>query len=698
MFSWPTYPFLRIAVFFAFGIILVRLPWIPSFSHEVLFGVAAVLLITLFSTLLLRKWISKNSLGFFLMSVIVLLGSVRYQLSNEKEEIVAQQSDIYAAKAIQGMIVSDLVEKPKYLACDFRLEKLLLDSAVIGSDVLIKLYVRKDSLTGMNLAYGDRLWISGQPFRIPDPKNPTEFDYAAYMRDQNIYFQMFADADQVKVADEENGNPVMSAIYSVRHYFVSIINQSIGGENEKAIAMALLLGVKDGLDGEIKSAYSAAGAMHVLAVSGLHVGVVYLMLGWLMGIVRNPAVRRILLPLISLAVLWSYALLTGFSPSIFRAVTMFSVMIIGRSFTQHANIYNSLSISAFILLLVEPGLLLSVGFQLSFLAVLGIVYLHGRLFKLWQPKSVIMSWIWSISCVSIAAQVATAPISIYYFHQFPTYFLLSNLLVIPLAFVIMGLGMLLFLTSWIPGFGWIGKLLEFVIWLLNGFVRFIEDFRWSQLDWIYLSGLQTVLIYVIIFNIAAFFQMRKLRFAWYVCGALTANAILAILALFSQASEHKVILYSSKTVPLIDEINGLQSSLMALDTVPDLDLVRYQVEPYRLENHLHRIEHVDLLSERAIQIGGFGSMKVIQGEKYLFVQKRPQIELIKEKLQTDYLVISGNAFGRLENIQELFEFEVLVIDQTNSYGRSKSLINQASAKGLEAYSLYDGAVVIEANI
>ena len=222
---------------------------------------------------------------------------------------------------------------------------------------------------------------------------------------------------------------------------------------------------KDELDFEVKQAYAAAGAMHVLAVSGLHVGIIFLILNTLLAILDTSKKGRIVKAIILLISLWSYAMITGLSPSVLRAATMFSFVIMGTVLNRSSSIYNTLAASAFFILIINPNLLFEVGFQLSYVAVLGIVYLQPLIYKRIYTRWWLLDKVWAITAVSIAAQIATLPLTLFYFNQFPVYFMLSNLLVIPSAAVILILGILLFIASPIPFIS------ESIGWVLNKFIE-----------------------------------------------------------------------------------------------------------------------------------------------------------------------------------------------------------------------------------
>ncbi len=316
------------------------------------------------------------------------------------------------------------------------------------------------------LRYGTRLLVEGQPKRPTPPRNPSEFDYRQYLAHQHIYHRHrpaafrvvgYAPASWVQVWAED-----------IRRYSIETFRTYVRDQAAFGIASALVLGARDELDPTTRQDYTVAGATHILAVSGLHVGILYFIVAALLG--RHPR-RRGLRLVVLLVVLWGYALVTGLSPSVLRATTMFSVVAIAQALHRPTQIYNTLALSAFLLLLINPNLLFSVGFQLSYAAVLGIVYLQPRLASRWQPRHRVVRWAWELTCVSVAAQLATTPLSLHYFYAFPVYFWLSNLVAIPGAFLVLTGGLLLLVVGLWPVpevMAVLGPLYTGLVKLLNG--------------------------------------------------------------------------------------------------------------------------------------------------------------------------------------------------------------------------------------
>jgi competence protein ComEC len=323
-------------------------------------------------------------------------------------------------------------------------------------------------------AIGDKLLVIANPSEIPPPLNPHQFSYVRFMESQNVYRQVKLVSGSHKLFPEKT-NDIKVTIQRFRRNLLQKLDASPFGKEEKGIIEALVLGYRGAIDRDIYKAYAAAGAIHILAVSGLHVGIIYFLLQMLLrplGVTRH---RRALKIFILLITLWGYAAITGLSPSVTRAVTMFTFFGLAQLLNRPTNSMNTLFLSLFFLLIWNPKWLFHVGFQLSYSAVFFILWIHPKLFSLYHPKYYLDKLIWTIITVSLAAQLGVAPLSIYYFNQFPGLFLLSNLVILPFIGILVSTGLLIIVLlsmDLLPQ--WLAETYNFIISLLNDFVKWIS--------------------------------------------------------------------------------------------------------------------------------------------------------------------------------------------------------------------------------
>lgn len=389
----------------------------------------------------------------------------------------------------------------------------------------IILYLAKDSLA-KRLEPGNRIIFRGTPLPVPGPALPGGFDYQQYLARRGVYYQIYLKGDAWKLCPVQPPIGLKQWAAKARGKLLELLQKYGLQGREYAVASAILLGYSSVLDPETRQVYAGSGAMHVLCVSGLHVGIIYLFLSIILAPLTHLRKGRFLRSFISIIVIWGYALLTGLSASVIRAATMFSFLSIGQLAGRRTAIYNTLAASAFFILLFNPYLLYEIGFQLSYLAVLGIVSIQPGIYRLLNFKNFLLDKIWALMSVSVAAQLATGPLAAYYFHQFPAYFLLTNLWVIPVSFGVMFLGVLFFLTSWIPLLGsWTGWLLAWALRIMNGGVSFIESLPGAVVSALYPDTLFTVLLYLVLILAVSYFYFSQ---RWLLYAALVCVSVLAL--------------------------------------------------------------------------------------------------------------------------------------------------------------------------
>jgi competence protein ComEC len=427
-------------------------------------------------------------------------------------------------------------------------------------------YIEK-SPQALNLKYGDIILINGSFKPIKTNGNPEEFNYRDYLQKKQIYHQAYLKNNQWKKI-ENKANLIFKFTYSIRNYYAKLIDDSILKKHNKDVLKALLLGQKDDLDKETLRTFSSAGAMHVLAVSGLHVGIIMLMLMLILKPMKKFKHGKKVYVLLIVLCLWFYAFLTGLSPSVLRSALMFSFVVVGKEMERETSIYQSILVSAFILMIINPLVIFKVGFQLSYLAVLGIVYLQPKIYNLWYIKYKLLDYLWKITSVSIAAQIATFPLGLYYFHQFPNYFFISNLIVIPLAGGILGLGLGYLLFFKIPFVNdFILLLLDYFLSFLNYFVEKVEQLPYSILWGISITWYETIFIYIILLFVVFAFTLKKIKLLF--TALFFTICLIGVFMINSYHYEHQnqLIVYNVKNEVALDVFYGKDNFFIASDSL-----------------------------------------------------------------------------------------------------------------------------------
>ena len=542
---------------------------------------------------------------------------------------------------------------------------------------------------GSLLDYGDQLLIKGSPQLTTAPSNPGEFDFANYLVYNNIFHQQFI-GDQFEKVGESVPNPMMAMSFQLREECKQLLTAHIGDEAVRSVMLAIVLGIKDELDNELQSAFSASGAMHVLAVSGLHVGIIYAIILLVFKLIRlDPYKRRWIIALMSIALLWTYAFLTGLSPSVLRAVTMFSFVALARAMKRNGNIYNTLAASAFVLLCYNPYLIMSVGFQLSYLAVFGIVYLQPRFYRLITFRHSLLDKVWAITCVSLAAQLATAPLSMLYFHQFPSYFLISNLFIIPAAFVMLLMGLAMLIVSAIPVLGAaLGWLIIAFVNLVNTLVYWVRDLPGSTLEGIRITTGQTWLVYSVIICLVLLFYRKRFGYL------LTAMGFAVVFVVSQMAQRNDYLdsgsfrLLAVSNAAVTDFRFSTQSRLLADSAfMKDDGRRRFHFEPGRLMAGSNLSPEQDDLPIASATFMG-NPLVCFKGETFLFMKNSlPKRKQPDSPLKVDHLVLSHNAVRDLQQLQEHLDFDQLLIDGSNKGYITEKLVNQAKALDLKVHAV-----------
>jgi competence protein ComEC len=364
--------------------------------------------------------------------------------------------------------------------------------------------------------------------------------------------------------------------------------------------------------------------------------------------------------------LWIYAFVTGWSPSVLRAVMMFTFVALARPWKQSTNIYNTMAASAFCLLVYDPFFLMSVGFQLSYIAVFGIVFIHPHLYVLWEPQSRFWDETWKVTSVSVAAQIATIPISLYYFHQFPNYFLIANLLVIPASFVVLVAGLAVLPAAVVPFVASIvGFVLQWTIYIMNSIIVIIGSFPFAVVKNIYIDATQALLLAGMTLSVLLCLLMKNLRWLWIACCLAIGFSVIDWIHQIHVVDKSHITIYNINRKTTIDFISKGQ-----LLSYGDFDAFRMATNRVRL---------------------GAGASRPIafqsKGNNVLIVWQNMRVVIasgpIPANLDTDILILANNGFKNLPAIK----CKIIIIDSSNSPYFAERLLRQPRGEGVEVHSI-----------
>ncbi|WP_299096551.1 ComEC/Rec2 family competence protein [uncultured Winogradskyella sp.] len=497
---------IKLTVCLILGIIIAHY-FKPNFSTTILLSTGLV--VTVFGYyLFLRNKHSKQPLfGLISYFCMISLGINAYNFQNDKIS-QTHYSHLDSNDSIELTFKIKERLKPDLYNDKYIVSLISANNNEASGQLLIN--IKRDSISDA-LPVDAIIYTKSDLKDIQKPLNPHQFDYSKYLELRQVYSQIYLQQNQFLILSDQP-----TTIYGYADLFRSSINEKLINAGFKddvlSIINALLLGQKQTIDKSIYNNYVNSGTIHILAVSGLHVGILLLILNFIFRPLLLLKYGHVLRPIIIITILWLFAIVAGLSPSVTRAVTMFSVISFAMHLKRPTNIYNTLAISAFFLLLVKPVFLFEVGFQMSYLAVLGIVSIQPILYKLWQPKYWILDKPWQIFTVTLAAQAGVLPISLFYFHQFPGLFFISNLVVIPFLGLILGLGLLVISLAMI-GFLPIPivEIYSLIIEWLNGFIAWVAQFEDFLLRDIPFTLIQVLITYILIISVVQFYKLKTYK-------------------------------------------------------------------------------------------------------------------------------------------------------------------------------------------
>ncbi len=491
------FPFIRYLFFFGFGVLLY--PYISTAlsSSSILFSLIFIWLVYLILIIINQSrkvYTFRFAFPFLAYSLLFMMGlwlALDHDPHHHHEHIVHHP----ASRAYLAKVQHNDLAKPNSFANTLSLLFALDSLGAPQRRGNIRIYHRSPAPL-----QPDQMVLITSPYeRITSPQNPREFDYSAYMANEGIYHSQFV-GDNIQVLGE--GPPsIFGKMQDLRGRMLGTLSSWMKDRAAFEVASALLIGQKSSLSEEVGQAYASAGAMHVLAVSGLHVGIIYGFFLLFFKPAGMPVRARVLYLSIVILLIWAYALLTGMSASVMRAATMFTLMALAQMKSRTSSVFNALALSALILMVFKPNIIFAVGFQLSYAAMLGILILQPWIVKAWLPSNRIVYYFWEVTSVSIAAQLATLPLTLYYFNVYPTYSLFTNLLVIPGAFLIMAIGLPLLLLA-LTGLdlSLLARVLEVIVKALNEVIFFIHRLPGAQREGVFLSAGEAIALTLMIWG------------------------------------------------------------------------------------------------------------------------------------------------------------------------------------------------------
>jgi competence protein ComEC len=690
--SWKQFPLLRLMFLFITGIlaglyfpgnVLVILPFLSIFF--ILF-----LLLVVF----LKPYIGYKFRWLPGVFISVVMAGLGYEIT-----LNSAPSDVLSTlPRNKSCYIADIVEpvtfKPGTAKAVLALEAVCAGGKWKKTGGKILVYFQKDCMAA-SLDYGNRVLFFALTKELPGPANPFSYDYRRYLLTKGILIQAYVKKGQWKIISTNEQNPLYSFALSLRKIMLDIFRNNRMEGREFAVGAALLLGYVDEIDPGLIKDYAATGAMHILSVSGMHVGIIFIVLEKLLAGLRRFRHGIVLKTGLVILLIWFYAALTGLSPAVLRAAAMLSLVAMGNSLQRSPDILNTLAASVMLLLICNPRYLADAGFQLSYLAVAGIILVNKPISNLFQPDYWIVDQVWAILAVSLAAQIATFPLSLYYFHQFPNYFMITNILVVPLSSLIIYVGIILLLFGSVPFISWcIARIMIFLIGFLNGSIHFIEQLPCSTLKGLVISEWELFFLYLFFIVAGLFIHAKKKSFLYASLAFLIILAGSGVMKKLERLEYKKMIVYSLRNGSAVEFIERGKSILAGNQVFELNDFSADIIQNARLamgcREKLRMLIHPMVDNQKHVISGSFfrkGKYIQFNGRKIGIVNSILPVGPVTPRLDLDLIIIAGNPKVKIVDLLKIFSFREVVIDATNSAWRTQNWINEAKSLGIKCYSV-----------
>lgn len=620
---WTPAPFLRLLPALAGGI---ALGWYTGVEASIWATLGCFFLLNnmFFSFLpLALQYRLKLLPGSCLLLLFMCLGATLVQVQDIRNKPGWFGKTYQGTNPMVVMLAEPLVAKANSWKAIGQVQQLQRAGGYAPAEGRILLYFKKD-LDTTGLHYGSRILLRKHLQPIQNSGNPGAFNYQRYCLFQGTTHQCFVAAGDFRLLPGNEGHVFNHLLIQSRQAIVGILRRYIRGPIEQGLAEALLIGYKDDLDKGLVQAYSNTGVVHVIAISGLHLGLIY----GLLLLLLKPLRRRLPLLHCLLVVcgLWAFSLLAGAQPSVLRSAVMFSCLAIGELLSRRASVLNTLALSAFGLLCYNPFWLWDLGFQLSYAAVFSIVVFYKPLYRAIYFPNRAINHVWQLTALTLTAQVFTLPISLYHFHQFPLLFLLTNLVAVPLSsLILLGEIALCALAWWHAPATFLGKGLHLLITWMNSYVLRLDGISFAVWDGFALTDIQLVLLFTLL-AFAGYWVLHQNRTA--ALGALWATLFFSLIQAWeikAARSQQSLLVYHTPRLPAADFITGQTAFFRGDPQLLQEGFARnFHLKPART---ILRIKQEQVLQAKAIEAGG---------HKVLFWQEKGVLPLLP-----DVLVVSG---------------------------------------------------------
>ena len=699
MIVWGKYPFLRLLIPFALGIwCFVAIPALHLPPLTTIFMASALLLVAFLAS----RFCTKPHLRWIFGAVIFCYMFCAGWAMTQVHDVSIQKTYFRNFEADANCYVARVfdcpTEKENSLKVILDLDSQHADSSSVRavSGKVMAYFQKTDA--ALQLRYGDLIAFPLPIGEISPPKNPEEFDYRDYLFRKGIRGQVYLKETDWLDLETNKANPLYAFSYRFRDVLLNSLQRCGLEGDEFGVAAAILLGYDDSLPVEVRQNYVAAGSMHILCVSGMHVGIIYLLASLLLSFLNRKKWQKTLKQLLLLVLIWFYAMIAGLSPSILRSALMISFVIVGELLHRKGFAINSIAASAFILLCINPNNLFEIGFLLSYIAVVGIVLLQKPIYNWFNIKNKLLDKVWEITAVALAAQFATMPFTLFYFHQFTVYFWLSNLFMTPISFLVIMGGMILLLVSWIPFINIaVGYLVWGAVYVMNALIGWVESLPFSIIKGLYINGIEfTLLLLVFLFVILLVVTRRRAYFI-----AMLSAVLIFVLSVtirqYQVERQDEIVFYSLRKHTAVDFVKGNQHHLLCDSAlIADEGTIDYSLKGNWAKCGLSMTPGTSFLEsdfeneylrkkDNLISFDG----KLIA----LWQENNVSFDSLSYRIPVDFLVVTGKQKANVAQMFHNYEVKCLLIDGSVPNYLAEKWMNQAERLNLPYKNIGEQAFV-----
>ncbi len=667
MILWRLIPFVRIASAFILGILMER--FLPGCNFVLL-----IISIAIFIYGWYRDYISTNTdvaypfyAGFLLMLLFFNLGYIRSQ-SNDP----SLDPNHYMYFADQGTYAIGVVQEIPMKRTSYRTEveiEYICNKTQNCTKVKSKaiVYFNKNDEKAAAYKPGDRIVFKSKLEKVKKSTNPYSFDFHSYLWNRGITHQTFIwKSINHNLVAHGKLNFLMQLAMDSRSSFLKIFDKYIKDHDQNSIVSAMVLGYRNTVSEEMYKAFSDSGSVHILAVSGMHLVFLVALLQWIYLVIKLK--NRKLKLAISITLIWFFSLVTGAAPAIIRAAIMFTFILFGRAYKIFHNMYNILAFCALIMLTYDPFLIYQASFQFSFAALLSLAYFEPYVKSWFSPESSLLQKIWAYTSVAIAAQILVIPITIFFFHKVPTYFILSGLLPVVLSNIAMNISIALIVVEKIPFMIWlntyiIAPVLKLCLYLFIQSVVLIKKLPLNSINGLTLSYLEFVLFVFFLIVLMLYLSDRKVQYI-YGMSLMLIVFLLSITDRLHKANHQSVVtIYDVNKSGMIDFFDGRKVYNLQFDSLPtnQLQFINQNNRYYHFVRDTFNINmDIDFCHERIQK-----TKNIIQFKKMKMAILFKQEHLCFDYSMCEYIVLMSNL--SFDKCLKTNKNQVLIIDKSVKY-------------------------------